>query len=332
MSRRTLALVALIALLLAGCGSATPAGSPAATSAPQAAAATAAPPTAAPATTAPQAATAAPPTAAPATAAPEAAAPDKLRLATTTSTADTGLLDAILPDFEQQYNIKVDVIAVGTGQALKLGSSGDADVVLVHARKQEDAFVASGDGINRRDVMYNDFIIVGPTEDPAGIKGMGKASDAFKGIAAKQAIFDSRGDKSGTNTKELSIWASTGMTPTAELSWYKSLGQGMGETLITANEQGGYTLSDRGTYVAMRDKLPNLAILVGGDSLEANKDNTLLNPYGVIPVNPAKHPGVNADLAEKFAAWITSPATQAKIGAFGKDKFGQSLFVPGKAP
>jgi len=339
MSRRILALAALMALLLAGCGSATPAGGPAATPAPQAAAATAAPPTAAPptaaaATPAPQSATAttAPPTAAAATAAPEAATPDKLRLATTTSTADTGLLDAILPDFEQQYNVKVDVVAVGTGQALKLGTNGDADVVLVHARKQEDAFVASGDGINRRDVMYNDFIIVGPAEDPAGIKGMAKAGDAFKAITAKQAIFDSRGDNSGTNTKELSIWASTGMTPTAELSWYKSLGQGMGETLITANEQKAYTLTDRSTYLAMRDKLPNLAVLVGGDSVDTNKDKTLLNPYGVIPVNPAKHPGVNADLAEKFAAWITSPATQAKIGAFGKDKFGQSLFVPGKAP
>jgi tungstate transport system substrate-binding protein len=255
-----------------------------------------------------------------------------LRLATTTSTADSGLLDAILPDFEAQYNAKVEVVAVGTGQALKLGENGDADVVLVHARKSEDAFVASGFGVNRRDVMYNDFIVVGPADDPAGIKGMTKAVEAFKAIAAKQAIFDSRGDNSGTHTKELSIWASAGTTPTAELSWYKSLGQGMGETLIAANEQRVYTLSDRATYLAMRDRLPNLIILLGGEKIDDNQDRTLLNPYGVIPVNPARRAGIKAELAEQFAAWLTSPEAQAKIGAFGKDKFGQSLFVPGKAP
>src|SRR6266511_233478 len=255
-----------------------------------------------------------------------------LRLATTTSTADSGLLDVILPDFEQRYNAKVDIVAVGTGQALKLGENGDADVVLVHARKQEDAFVAAGFGANRRDVMYNDFIVGGPSDDPAGIKDMQKATDAFKAIAAKQATFDARGDGSGTSTKELSIWASTGTTPTAELSWYKSLGQGMGETLTTANEQRAYALSDRGTYLSMRDKLPNLTILVGGASIDENKDKALLNPYGVIPVNPAKHPGIKADLAEQFAAWVTSPEVQAKIGAYGKDKFGQPLFYPGKPP
>jgi tungstate transport system substrate-binding protein len=255
-----------------------------------------------------------------------------LRLATTTSTADSGLLDAILPDFEARYNAKVDVVAVGTGQALKLGENGDADVVLVHARAREDAFVAAGQGINRRDVMYNDFIIVGPAADPAGIKATANAVAAFKAIAAKQALFDSRGDDSGTYTKELSIWASTGMTPTAKLSWYKSLGQGMGETLITANEQLAYTLTDRGTYLAMRDKLPNLVVLLGGATIAENKDRTLLNPYGVIPVNPATHPGVKAELAEQFATWLVSAETQAKIGAFGKDRFGQSLFVPGKAP
>ncbi len=277
-------------------------------------------PTAAPATTA---APAAGPTATP------AAAARTLRLATTTSTADSGLLDAILPDFEQKYSAKVQVVAVGTGQALKLGQNGDADVVLVHARKQEDAFVAAGYGINRRDVMYNDFVIVGPSDDPAGIKGQAKAADAFKAIAAKQAIFDARGDGSGTSTKELSIWASTGISPTADLKQYKSLGQGMGETLTTANEQGGYALTDRGTFLAMREKLPNLALLVGGATIDENKDKALLNPYGVIPVNPAKHSGIDAELAEQFAAWITSPATQAAIGAFGKDKFGQPLFYSG---
>ncbi|HNP74094.1 MAG TPA: substrate-binding domain-containing protein, partial [Kouleothrix sp.] len=270
-------------------------------------------------------------TAAPAagpTATPAAAA-RTLRLATTTSTADSGLLDAILPDFEQKYSAKVQVVAVGTGQALKLGQNGDADVVLVHARKQEDAFVAAGYGINRRDVMYNDFVIVGPSDDPAGVKGQAKAADAFKAIAAKQAIFDARGDGSGTSTKELSIWASTGISPTADLKQYKSLGQGMGETLTTANEQGGYALTDRGTFLAMREKLPNLALLVGGATIDENKDKALLNPYGVIPVNPAKHSGIDAELAEQFAAWITSPATQAAIGAFGKDKFGQPLFYSG---
>lgn len=290
---------ALLALLLAACGGATTAV-----------------PTAAPEPTA---------TLAP-TAAPE---PKVLRLATTTSTADSGLLDAILPDFEQQYNAKVEVVAVGTGQALKLGENGDADVVLVHARKQEDAFVAAEFGINRRDVMYNDFVIVGPSDDPAGIKGQAKAADAFKLLAAKQAIFDARGDNSGTATKELSIWASAGISPTAELKQYNSLGQGMGETLITANEQGAYTLTDRGTFLAMQDKLPNLLLLVGGATIAENADKALLNPYGVIPVNPAKHMGVQAELAEQFAAWITSAAVQATIGEYGKQKFGQPLFYAG---
>jgi tungstate transport system substrate-binding protein len=251
-----------------------------------------------------------------------------LRLATTTSTYDSGLLDAILPDFEQKYHAKVDVVAVGTGQALKLGENGDADVVLVHARKLEDAFMAQGFGVNRRDVMYNDFIIVGPADDPAGIKGMEQAVAAFKAIAARQATFVSRGDDSGTYTREQSIWASAGITPTANMRWYKSLGQGMGETLTTANELRAYTLTDRGTYLSMKDRLPHLTILAGGQAIGANKDNALLNPYGVMPVNPARHPGINADLAEKFAAWITSPETQQKIGMYGKDKFGQALFYP----
>jgi tungstate transport system substrate-binding protein len=178
--------------------------------------------------------------------------------------------------------------------------------------------------------MYNDFIIVGPSDDPAGIKGQAKATDAFKAIADRQATFDARGDNSGTSTKELSIWASIDISPTSQVDWYKSLGQGMGETLITANEQRAYTLSDRGTYLSMRDKLPNLAVLVGGATINENKDKALLNPYGVIPVNPAKHQGIKAELAEQFAAWITSPETQALIGAYGKDKFGQPLFYPGK--
>jgi tungstate transport system substrate-binding protein len=302
---RQIVLVAAL-LLLSGCG-AQSAAPPTAASVPSGAAATAA--------------------LAPTAAAP-AGEPQVLRLATTTSTQDSGLLDVILPDFEQRYNAKVEVVAVGTGQALKLGENGDADVVLVHARKQEDAFVAAGNGVDRRDVMHNDFIIVGPKSDPAGISGVAKASDAFKAIADKRATFDARGDASGTSTKELSIWASIGMTPTAELRWYKSLGQGMGETLIAANEQGAYTLADRGTFLSMRDKLPDLVVLVGGESIDANADKTLLNPYGVIPVNPATHPAVNAALAEQFAEWIISPETQALIGEYGKDQFGQPLFYP----
>lgn len=275
------------------------------------------------------------PTVAQAPAAPTAAGAggrQVLRLATTTSTADSGLLEAILPDFEQRYNARVEVVAVGTGQALTLGENGDADVVLVHARAREDKFVADGFGVNRRDVMYNDFIVVGPPADPAGIKGMPTGADTFRAIAATGSAFASRGDDSGTHTKELSLWAGIGMTPTAELGWYKSLGQGMGETLIAANEQQAYALADRGTYLAMRDRLPELALLVGGDTIELNTDPALLNPYGVIPVNPARHPGVNGALAEQFAAWLVSPETQAGIGAFGKDQFGQPLFFPGKAP
>jgi tungstate transport system substrate-binding protein len=255
-----------------------------------------------------------------------------LRLATTTSTQDSGLLDAILPDFERRSGIRVDVIAVGTGQALALGSRGDADVVLVHARAQEDAFVEAGDGIDRRDVMYNDFVLVGPGDDPAGIKGKTRIGEAFAAIAAHQSPFAARGDKSGTATKEERIWATAAVSPTARGDWYRSLGQGMGETLIVANEQRAYTLSDRATYLALRDKLPNLSILLGGATLRDNPDPTLLNPYGVIRVNPAKHPDVHSDEAIAFADWLTSPATQELIGGFGQDRFQQPLFVPGKAP
>ena len=280
------------------------------------------------------------PTAVPATSGPAATLPPAtsigtgsqvLRLATTTSTADSGLLNAILPDFNSKYNTRVDVVAVGTGQALALGASGDADVVLVHARAQEDKFLAAGDGINRLDVMYNDFVIVGPKSDPAAIRDLGAAADAFSLIALRGAPFASRGDQSGTNTKELAIWAAAGVTPTASSGWYLSVGQGMGETLNFANEKQAYTLSDRGTWLAQKANLPNLDLLVGGASLADNKDKTLLNPYGVIPVNPTKHPKVNFDLATKFANWITSVDTQQIISDFGRDKFGQSPFYPSSA-
>ena len=254
-----------------------------------------------------------------------------LRLATTTSTADSGLLDFILPDFEQKFNATVDVVAVGTGQALEIGSKGDADVVLVHSRKGEDQFVADGHAKERFDVMYNDYIIVGPADDPAKIAGMATGKEAFQAIADAEAVFVSRGDKSGTNTKELSIWASIPITPTAEMGWYNSIGQGMGDTLLFANEQQGYTLTDRGTYLSMRDKLPDLAVLVGGANLTENKDKVLLNPYGVLAVDPGMHPGVNAELAAKFVEWILSPVVQQMIEGYGVDTYGQPLFYPNAA-
>jgi len=253
--------------------------------------------------------------------------PQVLRLATTTSTEDSGLLGAILPDFEKKYNARVDVVAVGTGQAIALGEAGDADVILVHARSREDAFVEAGHGINRRDVMHNDFILVGPAADPAGVKGMTKAADALAAIAAAEAPFASRGDDSGTHVKEMSLWEKAGITPVSG-GWYSSLGQGMGDTLTFANEAGAYTLTDRGTFLSMRQNLPNLVVVVGGETIAENVDPALLNPYGVIPVNPNKSSAINGDLAEKFAAWLTSPETQKKIGEFGVDKFGSPLFYP----
>lgn len=254
-----------------------------------------------------------------------------LKLATTTSTADSGLLDNILPEFEKLCNCRVDVVAVGTGQAIAIGQKGDADVLLVHARKSEDQFVTDQDAKERFDVMYNDFIVLGPKDDPAKAGSAASVKDAFKAIMAAQAAFASRGDKSGTNTKELSIWSSTGITPTKDMPWYKALGQGMGETLTFANEQKAYTLADRGTYLAMKDKLPDLAVVVGGNTLAENKDKSLLNPYGVLAVNPDKHPGVKYDLAMQFVKWLTSVDEQQKIGDYGKDKFGQSLFYPSSA-
>ena len=251
-----------------------------------------------------------------------------LRLATTTSTYDSGLLDAILPDFERKYGAHVDVIAVGTGQALAIGARGDADVVLVHARQLEDKFVAEGHAPARYDVMYNDFVIVGPKDDPAGIRGMRSAAQALARIAETQAPFASRGDESGTHTKERYLWKKAGLAPGPDDAWYFSLGQGMGDTLVFANEKRAYTLSDRGTFLAMRERLPNLVILVGGDSIAANPDQDLYNPYGVLPINPQKHPGVNFKLAQQFVEWLTSVPTQEKIAAYGRERFGQPLFYP----
>ncbi|WP_025745787.1 substrate-binding domain-containing protein [Kallotenue papyrolyticum] len=252
----------------------------------------------------------------------------RLRLATTTSTADSGLLDALLPAFEQQTGASVEVIAVGTGQALKLGERGDVDVVLVHDRQREEAFMAQGFGSLRRDVMYNDFVIVGPIGDPAGVRQAAKAAEAFRRIAEHQALFASRGDDSGTHAREQALWQAAGITPGVEQPWYRSLGQGMGETLIIANELRAYTLSDRGTWLTMRERLPNLALLFGGTTSADNPDVALRNPYGVLLVNPQRHPSINAELGRQFIAWLTTPETQQRIGAFGRERYGQPLFHP----
>lgn len=256
------------------------------------------------------------------------APPQTLRLATTTSTADTGLLDAILPAFQARFDVRVDVIAVGTGQALALGAKGDADVVLVHARAREDAFVAAGDGTSRLDLMYNDFVLVGPKADPAGVAGMATATQALVRIAERKAAFASRGDDSGTHIKEKGLWAAAGLAPTVDGGWYLAIGQGMGETLLFAEERQAYTLTDRGTWLALQSGLPNLIVAVGGDGIDQNQDEGLRNPYGVIPVNPAKHPGVSFALATRFAEWITAVETQERIAAYGVERFGQPLFFP----
>jgi len=262
----------------------------------------------------------------------------RLVLATTTSTYDSGLLDVILPDFEARYGADVEVIAVGTGQAIQLGENGDADVILVHARSREDAFVEAGYGVNRQDVMYNDFVVVGPSADPAGIKGMTDVAAALAKIAETGSTFISRGDDSGTHTKEQSLWQASGL-PLVEAAsiknadqtfvkpdgdWYLSVGQGMGATLTIAEEQQAYTLSDRATFLARTLEGIDLEILVEGDS-------RLFNPYGVIAVNPELHLTVNTAGAEAFIEWITSLETQKLISQFGVAEFGQALFTPDSA-
>ena len=256
--------------------------------------------------------------------------PHILRLATTTSTDDSGLLKVILPNFEEKNNAQVSVIAVGTGQAIALGEAGDVDVILVHARSREDAFVAAGHGTERHDVMYNDFVLVGPTADPAQILGTRLAKDALATIANTTAPFASRGDDSGTHTKEVSLWQAADLVPNINDHWYESLGQGMGDTLVFANESGSYTLTDRATFLANQANLPNLTILVGGSSIADNADPALLNPYGIIPVNPDKG-NINAELAQEFVEWLTSLETQEMIATFGTAQFNQPLFYPDSA-
>lgn len=245
-----------------------------------------------------------------------ASAQDVIRLSTTTSTENSGLLKFLLPSFEEQTKTKVHVISVGTGKALELAKNGDVDVTLVHARPSEDKFVAEGHGVNRRDVMYNDFIVVGPTADPAGIKGMKDVTAAMKKIVDAKAKFISRGDNSGTDQMEKAYWKEIGTQPAG--SAYISAGLGMGEVLTMAAELQAYTLTDRATYLAYKAKT-GLAIAVEGDK-------KMFNPYGIIAVNPAKHPGANYKGAMQLIEWITSDAGQKRIADFKVN--GERLFFP----
>ncbi|HCX65616.1 MAG TPA: tungsten ABC transporter substrate-binding protein [Eubacteriaceae bacterium] len=242
-------------------------------------------------------------------------------LATTTSTENSGLLDAILPDFESEYGVEVKVVAVGTGAALQMGIDGEADVLLAHAKEQEEELVTNGDTVERFDVMYNDFVIIGPADDPAGLKENAEADvDAgFQLIADNESSFVSRGDDSGTHIKELSIWEAIGISePSGD--WYVEAGQGMGDVITMANEMQAYTMSDRATFLSMKDSI-DLEIVLEGD-------DTLFNQYGVMAVNPDKGDHINYPAAQRFIDWILAPETQDLIGEYGKDEFGEPLFFP----
>ncbi|HEY8347918.1 MAG TPA: substrate-binding domain-containing protein [Symbiobacteriaceae bacterium] len=238
-------------------------------------------------------------------------------LATTTSTRDTGLLDYLIPIFEEKTGYSVDYVAVGTGQALAMGQRGEADVLLVHSPADEKKLVEDGTADSRRLVMHNDFIIVGPPDDPAGIKGSKKAAEAFQKIADAGALFISRGDESGTHKKELAIWKQIGLEPAGQ-TWYQETGSGMADTLNVAAEKGGYCLTDRGTYLYRKDTL-GLDIMVEGDPI-------LLNIYHVMTINPKKFDKVNAEGAKAFADFLLAEETQKLIAEYGVDKYGQPLF------
>jgi tungstate transport system substrate-binding protein len=256
-------------------------------------------------------------TATPATSAAGLSAERSLILATTTSTQDSGLLDELLPQFTRDSGWQVKTLAVGSGQAIELGRRGEADVLLVHSPAAEQAFVAEGTAGQRRLVMHNDFVLVGPANDPAGIRGLDSVG-AVKKIAAAQALFVSRGDDSGTNAREKDLWSKAGIAP--EGTWYQATGQGMGATLRVASEKAGYTLSDRATYLAQRDTL-SLDVLSEGDP-------GLLNIYHVIEMTTKAGARVQPDGARAFADWIVSPVAQEQIGRFGQAEFGQPLFTP----
>jgi tungstate transport system substrate-binding protein len=237
-------------------------------------------------------------------------------LATTTSTENSGLLDALKPEFRKKTGIEVDVIPVGTGKALKLGENGDVDVVLVHAPSREEAFVKAGFGLERVPVMHNDFVVLGSMNDPAGVRGMKDAPGAFAKIARAASPFVSRGDDSGTHIKEKGLWKEAAVDPAG--AWYVSAGQGMGAVLVMANEKQAYTLADRGTFIAFREKIA-LEVLVEGDPV-------LANPYGVIAVNHARHPHVKRAEVAEFIAWLTSAEGQRLIAGYRKG--GEQLFFP----
>ena len=244
----------------------------------------------------------------------------RIRMASTTSTQNSGLFDYLLPVFEKKTGIKVDVVAVGTGASIEIGKRGDADVVFVHAKEQEMKAVEEGFFVDRHDVMYNDFVIIGPPADPAKVKSMKSAADALKAIAGSGASFVSRGDKSGTNTKELSLWKKTGIEPAGQ-KWYLEVGQGMEKTQRVADEKKAYTLTDRGTWLATidKDKLDLVIVLEG--------DPVLFNQYGVMAVNPEKHKHAKYKEAMQFVNWIISKEGQAAVASF-KDKNGNALFIP----
>jgi tungstate transport system substrate-binding protein len=312
------ALLLVISLLLAACNQGAAAPTP--TSAPAATATTAAPANTPAAAAVPTSTTApATPTTAPATptTAPAPTNPDVI-LATTTSTRDSGLLDVLLPDFKARTGYNVKPIAVGTGAALQHGERGDADVLLVHAPASEKKYMDGGHGVERMLVMHNDFVIVGPEDDAAGIGSIQSAAEALKAIADQQKLFISRGDNSGTHQLEKQLWTKAGMEPSG--SWYQEAGQGMGETLRIASEKEGYTVTDRGTYLALKDGLA-LEILVEGDA-------ALLNIYSVITVNPNKNDKINAEGGKAFADYMVSSPAQAIIKDYGVDKYGQPLFFP----
>jgi tungstate transport system substrate-binding protein len=251
-------------------------------------------------------------------AAPALAQSTTVILSTTTSTQDSGLLDTLVPLFEKKTGLSVKTISVGTGQALALAARGEADVALVHAPSLERKYVEEGRVQNRRLVMYNDFVIIGPEDDPAGIKGTSKAVDALRRIAETQSRFVSRGDKSGTHLLELGLWKEAGIEPTG--AWYIESGQGMGQTLGIANDRRAYTIADRGTWLAFQKRI-SLPILV-------EKDKPLLNIYSVMEINSANGPRVNVAGGKAFADFMVAPETQAVIKTFGVDKYGQPLFVP----
>ncbi|MCU0277065.1 MAG: substrate-binding domain-containing protein [Acidobacteria bacterium] len=250
--------------------------------------------------------------------APLLRAKETLTLASTTSTLDSGLFEALIPPFEKKFSCTVKVIAVGTGQAMRLARDGNADVLLVHDREAEEKFVADGFGLERLDVMHNDFVLVGPAADPARVGGQ-KAAAAFQRIAAAAAPFASRGDDSGTHKKELKLWRAAGVTPGG--AWYLESGTGMEATLRIAAEKGAYCLVDRATWLAHQKEIDALAILAQGD-------DQLFNPYSVVVVSPAKFPWLNARLAARFAEFIRSVEGQAIIRAFGRERFGAPLFFP----